>query len=219
MVDRTDKAGSPISQSASGELAVSIVVGSEIKSESEVLNNYGPKPNSELILGYGFALPINPDDTIILQLGGSPTKWEIARNSRPVTPDALNGIFQEAFNRLLIAWKVDMREELGPDWDENHEDEEFEVDMAYMRKDAALMLLEASTSRLEGLLEAKERLDTLSAEPSPTSSVRAGVLQMLCYYVEGEVAISREVIEYLKARLESAKAELHDLGVDDADED
>lgn len=33
----------------------------------------------------------------------------------------------------------------------------------------------------------------------------------------GEVAISQDVIEYLKARLDSAKAELHDLGVEDAE--
>ncbi|KIO31912.1 hypothetical protein M407DRAFT_67389, partial [Tulasnella calospora MUT 4182] len=189
MVDGMANAGSPISRPASGvpsgELAVSIVVGSEIQAESEVLNNYGPKPNSELILGYGFALPVNPDDTVILQLGGSPTKWEITRKGRIGTADALDGIFQEAFGRLLIAWKVDMKEELGPEWDGNHEDEEFEVDMVYMRKDAALMLLEASRSRLEGLLGAKEKLDSLSAEPSPTSSVRAEVLRMLSYYVEG----------------------------------
>ncbi|KAG9051267.1 hypothetical protein FS837_009533 [Tulasnella sp. UAMH 9824] len=221
MVDRMSIAGSPVTQPASsvspGELAVSIVVGSEIKAGSEVLNNYGPKPNSELVLGYGFALPINPDDTIILQLGGSPKKWEIAREGRPGTAEALDGIFREAFDRLLIAWKVDMKEELGPEWDGNHDDVEFEVDMLYMRKDAALMLLEASRSRLEGVLGAKKRLDALSAEPSPPSSVRAEVLPMLGYYVEGEVAISRDVIEYLKARLDSAKAELHDLGVEDAE--
>lgn len=35
----------------------------------ELFNNYGPKPNSELILGYGFALPSNPSDTIVLQVG------------------------------------------------------------------------------------------------------------------------------------------------------
>ncbi|KAG8894277.1 hypothetical protein FRC00_009207 [Tulasnella sp. 408] len=240
MVDRMGSAGSPVTQPASsgppGELAVSIVVGSEIKAGGEVLNNYGPKPNSELILGYGFALSMNPDDTIILQLGGSPKKWEIARKGRPGTAEALDGIFREAFDRLLIAWKADMKEELGPEWDGNHDDKEFEVDMLYMRKDAAQMLLEASRSRLEGLLGAKERLDTLSAEPSPPSSVRAEVLRMLGYYVEGksyhglgyshdgslvpdlgEVAISQDVIEYLKARLDSAKAELHDLGVEDGE--
>ena len=37
----------------------------------ELFNNYGPKPNAEFLLGYGFTLPNNPDDTILLKIGGS----------------------------------------------------------------------------------------------------------------------------------------------------
>ena len=36
---------------------------------SEIFNNYGAKPNSELLLGYVFSLPANPDDTILLKIG------------------------------------------------------------------------------------------------------------------------------------------------------
>lgn len=51
----------------------------------EIFNNYGPKPNAELILGYGFTLPNNPDDTIILKLGGiEGRKWSVGRNARGV---------------------------------------------------------------------------------------------------------------------------------------
>uniref|UniRef100_A0A0W0F8T7 Putative SET domain protein n=1 Tax=Moniliophthora roreri TaxID=221103 RepID=A0A0W0F8T7_MONRR len=51
----------------------------------EVLNNYGAKPNSELILGYGFSLSENPEDTILLKVGGSASdtkRWEIGRSAR-----------------------------------------------------------------------------------------------------------------------------------------
>jgi hypothetical protein len=49
----------------------------------ELLNNYGPKPNAELVLGYGFSLPHNPDDTIVLKLGGfEGQRWEIGREAR-----------------------------------------------------------------------------------------------------------------------------------------
>jgi hypothetical protein len=34
-----------------------------------VFNNYGPKSNEELLLGYGFTLPNNPDDVVTLKLG------------------------------------------------------------------------------------------------------------------------------------------------------
>lgn len=52
----------------------------------EVFNNYGLKSNDELILGYGFSLPDNPDDTITLQVGGSATsqKWIVGRNAHNV---------------------------------------------------------------------------------------------------------------------------------------
>lgn len=53
---------------------------------TEVFNNYGAKPNDEFILGYGFSLPDNPDDTITLQIGGSTTslKWVVGRNAHNV---------------------------------------------------------------------------------------------------------------------------------------
>ena len=52
---------------------LSIELSSEVAYQQgdELFNNYGPKPNSSLILGYGFALPDNPDDTILLKIGSS----------------------------------------------------------------------------------------------------------------------------------------------------
>ena len=49
----------------------------------ELFNNYGPKPNAELVLGYGFSLPQNPDDTVVLKLGCfEGQRWEIGREAR-----------------------------------------------------------------------------------------------------------------------------------------
>ncbi|KAH9042874.1 hypothetical protein EDB84DRAFT_1436376 [Lactarius hengduanensis] len=48
-------------------------------------NNYGAKPNSELLLGYGFTLPDNPDDTIVKIGGGAgddTTRHEVGRGAR-----------------------------------------------------------------------------------------------------------------------------------------
>ncbi|KAF8446651.1 hypothetical protein BGX38DRAFT_1271025 [Terfezia claveryi] len=35
---------------------------------TEVFNNYGPKPNQQLLLSYGFAIQDNPNDTVMLKL-------------------------------------------------------------------------------------------------------------------------------------------------------
>jgi hypothetical protein len=60
---------------------VSIISHTTTLPGEEVFNNYGLKANDELILGYGFSLPQNPDDKITLQLGGSPNKWVIGRHA------------------------------------------------------------------------------------------------------------------------------------------
>jgi hypothetical protein len=63
----------------------------------ELLNNYGPKPNAEFVLGYGFSLPHNPDDTILLKLGGfEGQRWEIGREARNA-----GGLWQEILTSFL----------------------------------------------------------------------------------------------------------------------
>lgn len=65
---------------------ISLIIHRPTAEGEELFNNYGPKPNSELILGYGFSMPNNPDDTIVLKIGGmegsDAKKWEIGRNSQ-----------------------------------------------------------------------------------------------------------------------------------------
>jgi hypothetical protein len=64
---------------------ISVVLHTPADRGQELLNNYGAKPNSELILGYGFSLPQNPDDTIVLKIGGiDGKKWEIGRSAKGV---------------------------------------------------------------------------------------------------------------------------------------
>jgi len=64
---------------------ISVVLHTPSDRGQELLNNYGAKPNSELILGYGFSLPQNPDDTIVLKIGGiNGKKWEIGRSAKGV---------------------------------------------------------------------------------------------------------------------------------------
>jgi hypothetical protein len=66
---------------------ISLVLHAPTPAQGEIFNNYGPKPNSEFILGYGFSIPRNPDDTIILKIGGGigirlPQSWQIGRKGR-----------------------------------------------------------------------------------------------------------------------------------------
>ncbi|KAG6854344.1 hypothetical protein C0991_007849 [Blastosporella zonata] len=68
---------------ASNSPKISLVLHNPSTRGQELLNNYGAKPNSEFILGYGFALEQNPDDTIVLKIGGTNgKKWEVGRSAR-----------------------------------------------------------------------------------------------------------------------------------------
>ncbi|KAJ7129347.1 SET domain-containing protein [Mycena epipterygia] len=61
---------------------ISLTLHNPAAAGAELFNNYGVKPNSELILGYGFSLPNNPDDTIVLKIGGVEGKrWEVGRDA------------------------------------------------------------------------------------------------------------------------------------------
>lgn len=73
------------SDPAIGSPKISLILHTPTTSGQELLNNYGAKPNSEFILGYGFSLPKNPDDTIVLKVGGiNGRKWEVGRSARGV---------------------------------------------------------------------------------------------------------------------------------------
>ena len=77
----------PDMKDTSQEPKISLVLHTATPKGDELFNNYGPKPNSELILGYGFSIPRNPDDTIVLKIGGSVEngeKWEIGREAKGV---------------------------------------------------------------------------------------------------------------------------------------
>lgn len=123
----------------------------------ELFNNYGPKPNAELILGYGFALPHNPDDTIVLKLGGnagSGGKWEIGRNARGVGP----------------VWEAVLRAVCAGDDEEEEEVEADAEDMMY----AAETLASMAQALLDRLPKGRQK------------NMREEVAIMLEYYLEGK---------------------------------
>lgn len=55
----------------------SIRINNEIPPGVEVFNNYGPKGNGELLIGYGFCIPNNPYDTVALTLKEPPADLQV----------------------------------------------------------------------------------------------------------------------------------------------
>lgn len=153
---------------------ISLVLHTPTAQGGELFNNYGPKPNAELILGYGFALAHNPDDTIVLKIGGAgrddagaEQKWEVGRHARGIEP---------VWEAVKAAVRAQNQLEAGGDADEVEDAEQ---------GDSVEDELWA-TEVLAGMAE-----DLMSRLPSgaqrPDASVRPEVVEMLDHYVEGTV--------------------------------
>ena len=114
-------------------LSIGLVLHSKTELGKNLFNNYGAKPNAELILGYGFTLPRNPDDTIVLKIGGmgedgEGKKWEVGRNAEGT----------EAMWNEILRW-------LAKDGEPGHAFEE--------ELDASEMLVEMTQALLDRLPE------------------------------------------------------------------
>jgi hypothetical protein len=65
-----------------GRFTVSLV--NEVTAGAEIFNNYGPKSNDELLLGYGFCIEDNPNDKVLMTLKAPPESLQ--QHIRTVQP-------------------------------------------------------------------------------------------------------------------------------------
>lgn len=133
---------------------------------SELYNNYGAKPNSEFLLGYGFTLPSNPDDTMAFKLPGEGTRWEIGRK---VTGD---------LPRLFEAVEERMKTQLGFSAEDLEEMDEVE------KVDLSLEATDLFQEMLQGLIM---KLPTWIHEDNhqPRAGIRPEILEIVRPYIEG----------------------------------
>lgn len=153
-------------------LGLSLVVHSWTRYGEELLNNYGAKPNSELILGYGFSLEGNPDDTIVLSIGGGPTapasnsedtnRWEVGRNARGV-----EGVWRYVSDAISSSLQPEAEQSTATGFED--------------QLDAASMLSEMCKLYLGRLPQISE------FSGASATKARPDVLAMLSHYIEGVV--------------------------------
>jgi len=163
------------------------------------LNNYGAKPNAELILGYGFSLENNPDDTIVLSIGGGPAtsasnpgekkRWEVGRSAQGV-----EGIWRHVLDVVSSAPQPGDEEESAATRFEN-------------KLDAAGMLSEMCQSYLGRLPLIPHVSD------APATGLRPEVSAMFTHYIEGTDIFRTSLIPLISLNFRSTRHLEIDFGV------
>jgi hypothetical protein len=146
--------------------ALSLVLHDGAAEHCEIPNNYGAKPNSEFLLGYGFTLPSNPDDTMAFKLPGEGSRWEIGRKA---TGDV---------QRLFKAVEERMKSQLGISAEVLDEMDEVE------KIELSLEATDLFQEMLQGLMM---KLPTWIHEEGyqPGAGIRPEILEIVRPYVEG----------------------------------
>jgi len=183
----TSSSSSPSIVDAS-RAGISLVTHNASKAGAEIFNNYGAKPNSELLLGYGFTLPANPDDTIVLKIGGlggssGPTaqQHEVSRGARGAT--AVWDVIMEAVKKAQ-----------GNEGGEDEEEEGEEVPEWQLVLDCADMLrsmTESLLARLPG--------GVVPGSEGP-GALRGDVVPMIGHYVSGQREVLQDLLQYANDR-------------------
>lgn len=150
--------------------ALSLVLHSDAEEHSELYNNYGAKPNSEFLLGYGFTLLSNPNDTMAFKLPDEERRWEIGRNA---TGDAQD---------LFEAVEERMKAQLGISMEDSEEMDEVE------KLDILLEARDLFQEMIQGL---RTKLPTWIHESNyePGVGIRPEILEIVRPYIKGTRSI------------------------------
>lgn len=191
--------------------AISFVAPEPIQGQAQVFNNYGAKSNESLLLGYGFVIPSNPDDTVVLQLGGVPSHIakRVAAKGLEAGKRFTVGRDGELPRELVEVVRIMMADDgedaedcgCGHEHDHGHghgheaghghvkgddeDDEEEEDEHAAHEKEVAEFEHELDVlGMLGGMLE--DKLERLEARPEPAEDVRQEIVDMADTYRVGE---------------------------------
>ena len=203
--------------------SISLVTHSASKPGTEIFNNYGAKPNSELILGYGFTLPANPDDTIVLKIGGTRDAAPTSTSTNaPATVPAARATYEVGRGARGAPAMWDAIMDAVTTAEEGSEEEEASEWQTVL--DSADML----RSMTESLLERLPRTPPAGVPgPEGVGSLRGDVVEMIRHYVSGQREVLQDLLQFADdremggvamARHEGVVIELQGGGDDDLSE-
>jgi len=204
--------------------AISLVTHNASNPGSEIFNNYGAKPNSELLLGYGFTLPANPEDTIILKIGGTRDTTAVAAAARKryeVGREAHGAA--AVWGAIMDAVKVENEEDHDEEGSEEVPEWQIILDSADMLRSMTESLLGRLPVPISPPPQAKAVPESAEAG-TITINLRGDVVEMIGHYVSGQRDVLQDLLQYANdremggvavARQEGIVIQLEEEGDDD----
>ncbi|WOO80919.1 Ribosomal lysine N-methyltransferase set10 [Vanrija pseudolonga] len=183
--------------------AISFVAPAAIETGAEIFNNYGAKSNEALLLGYGFVLDANPDDTVVLRLG-----------TGALPPDAkarLDAKGLDAVERFAVGRDGELpkqllevvRAMLGEDEHEHdHSDDEDDEHACYEAEEKGLNLELDVLGMLGQMIEDKLAKLKAGGVPGADAKVRPEVARLVKVYRDGQEAILTAALDKLGERVD-----------------
>jgi len=175
------------SEVGSDGLHISLVLDSRRIAGEELFNNYGLKSNAELILGYGFSIRENPEDCVVIKLGGQGTsqrRHEIGRGL-----DGLSEVIEEMRDVLMRQGEEEQME----DWE------------------CELEVLEMLQELVTGLVS---KMGASEARIEDKDGIRKEVIEMATNYIRGQQSILLEMRTRAEEMWETAAEKAKEYGLE-----
>lgn len=199
-------------------LCIQLTLNTPYAAGSELFNNYGPKPNSSLILSYGFAIEDNPDDTIMLKIGsrGGPNgqsseksstsakiEHEIGRDAR-----GADALWDDVLSLVAVEFSNDEDEDKGAEAESSITQAAREVRIKVQTADTLSNMVSDLLDRLPILPEGG-----LNSFRDDTKKIRPNVRKMWIYYVQGQVDILNSLLAWIEEKEREAVRLAEELGI------
>jgi hypothetical protein len=173
-----------------------------VKSGDEVYNNYGGRPNEELIFSYGFCIHPNAMDAVSLVLACKTDTGACSSKRFYVRKEANGGVPAELFKAMAA---------LTYEQDEGEEDTEDSVGLEEIEA-----LVAAFSQKLSALEASRDKDNLVLAAPPPPSDLDLRELH-IAVYRNGQREILSEVVETYRTLLQQSANDDEDASTDELD--
>lgn len=176
---------------------ISLVTAQSQRKGQQLYNNYGPKPNEELLLGYGFVIEDNPDDMVVLKVGRSNIPTTSLERLKSAELDPSRRFFLKRDGKLDPDLLAIMRILISPD-QAAEEDVDSEDEHALHEQEEKSMQLEMDVLGMLGQM-LDDKLEKM--EEVPVVEARENVKRMCEMYRKGQVDILNAGLVQVEERI------------------